>query len=59
MILNNNSATTSSGGCCSYDDILEYDYTGDEIREVGNMEEERGYHAISVVQYSDYSHWCQ
>ena len=38
-----------------YDSILEYDITGDEFREVGKMTEARTTHAISVVQYEDFS----
>ena len=42
-----------------YDSILEYNSAGDEFHETGQMMEERGYHAISVVRYSDYSKWCR
>ena len=42
-----------------HDDILEYDTEQDILLEIGNMRKAREEHAISVVQYSDFSHWCQ
>ena len=41
------------------DTILENDTTGDSYTEIGTMTQARYYHAISVVQYGDFSHWCQ
>ena len=41
------------------DIILEYDITGDSYKEIGHMLDKRFSHAVSVVQYSDFSHWCQ
>ena len=43
----------------SYNTILQYNIAGDEFTEVDTMLEERGYHAISVVSFSDFSMWCQ
>ena len=44
-----------------YDTILEYDITGDYIREIGTMRHAKGGHAVSVVKSADFSHWwwCQ
>ena len=39
--------------------ILEYDITGDSFKEIGQMMADRQSHAISVVQYADFSKWCQ
>ena len=41
------------------DTILEYDITGDSIREIGRMREKisRVYHAVSVVKSADFSQW--
>ena len=39
--------------------ILEYDTTGDFYTEIGTMTQDRYYHAISVVQYGEFSNWCQ
>ena len=41
------------------DTILDYDMEQDTMQEIGNMQEARGRHAVSVVQYSDFSQWCQ
>ena len=41
------------------DTILEYDITGDSYKEIGHMLDKRFSHAVSVVQYSDFSPWCQ
>ena len=38
--------------------ILEYDITGDFIREIGNMRVARANHAVSVVQSAEFSQWC-
>ena len=38
--------------------ILEYDVSGDSYTQIGNMTEARYQHAISVVQYGDFSEWC-
>ena len=43
----------------TYDRILEYDITGDSYKEIGHMLDKRFNHAVSVVQYSDFSLWCQ
>ena len=52
-----------SGGYAGYGNylntILQYNIAGDEFTEVDTMLEERGFHAISVVSYSDFSMWCQ
>ena len=47
----------NAGG--SLDTILEYDMEQDTMQEIGNMREARYEHAITVVQYSDFSQWCQ
>ena len=41
------------------DTILEYDMEQDTMQEIGNMQDARKQHAINVVQYSDFSQWCQ
>ena len=41
------------------DTILDYDVDQDTMQEIGNMQEARYRHAISIVQYSNFSHWCQ
>ena len=41
------------------DTILDYDMEQDTMQEMGNMREARDQHAITVVQYSDFSQWCQ
>ena len=41
------------------DTIFEHDMEQDTMQEIGNMQEARGRHAVSVVQYSDFSQWCQ
>ena len=41
------------------DTILEYDITGDSYKEIGHMLDKRFSHAVSVVQYSDFSPWCK
>ena len=38
--------------------ILDYDVSGDSYTQIGNMTEARYQHAISVVQYGDFSEWC-
>ena len=43
----------------SLDTILEYDMEQDTMQEIGNMRDVRDQHAITVVQYSDFSQWCQ
>ena len=43
----------------SRDTILEYDMEQDTMQEIGNMRDARSQHAITVVQYSDFSQWCQ
>lgn len=40
------------------DTILEYDISGDSYTQIGTMTEARKWHAISVVQYADFSRWC-
>ena len=42
-----------------YNTILEYNSARDEFTEVDTMLEERGFHAISVVNYADYLDYCQ
>ena len=42
-----------------FNTILEYDITGDSYTQIGTMIEDRHKHAISVVQYSDFSEHCQ
>ena len=39
------------------DTILEYDFRGDTIREIGKMMEKKSNHALSVVQTADFSQW--
>ena len=46
-------------GSNSLNTILQYNSAEDEFTEVDSMLEERGFHAISVVNYSDYSQHCQ
>ena len=50
---------TGTGGEGYGDTILEYDITGDSYTQIGTMIEDRHKHAISVVQYSDFSEHCQ
>ena len=38
--------------------ILEFDFTADSYTEVGNMLEARSLHAVSVVQYEEFSQLC-
>ena len=42
-----------------YNTILQYNSAADEFIEVDTMLEERAWHAISVVPYSDFTDWCQ
>jgi len=42
-----------------YDTILEYDATSDSYTEAGTMTQARFLYAVSVVQYEEYSQWCQ
>ena len=49
----------AGGGGPPLDTILEYDFTGDTFTQIGTMIETRMEHAISVVQYEDFSEWCQ
>ena len=61
ICMNNCSIIIFSGGydgSIFYNTILEYNSAGDEFTEVGTMLEERGFHAISVVKYADYSQHC-
>ena len=39
--------------------ILEYDFTADSFTQIGTMNQAKGDHAISVVQYEDFYQWCQ
>ena len=41
------------------DTILEFDITGDSIKNIGRMREARGYawHGVSVVKSADFSEW--
>ena len=41
------------------DTILEYDIIGNSYTQIGTMAQGRGLHAISVVNYEDYSKWCE
>ena len=41
------------------DTIVEYDMEQDTMLEIGHMRDARASHAVSVVQYSDFSQWCQ
>ena len=41
-----------------YDDIVEYDPEKDTMTTVGHMIEARGFHAVSVVDASEYTKWC-
>ena len=41
-----------------FDSILEYDITGDAFTQIGIMAQARDTHAVSVVQYEEYSKWC-
>ena len=41
-----------------YDDIVEYDPEKDTITTVGHMIKARGFHAVSVVDASEYTKWC-
>ena len=40
------------------DTILENDATSDSYTEIGTMIQARYQHAVSVVPYEEYSHWC-
>ena len=46
-------------GSDTLDTILEYDMEQDTILEIGHMRDARSQHALNVVQYSDFSEWCQ
>ena len=63
QIKNNCRVIIFSGGQDNNDNffntILEYNSAGDEFTEVDTMLEERGHHAISVVNYADFSQQCQ
>ena len=39
--------------------ILENDFTADSFTQIGTMNQAKGDHAISVVQYEDFYQWCQ
>ena len=41
------------------DIILEYDFIADSYTQIGTMTTARGYHAVTVVRYGDFSDWCQ
>ena len=41
-----------------FDTILEYDISGDSYTQIGTMTQARSEHAITVVQYADFSKWC-
>ena len=41
------------------DTILEYDATSDSYTVAGTMIQARVQHAVSVVQYDQFSPWCQ
>ena len=41
------------------DSILEYDFTGDSYKQIGTMTQAREWHAVTVVQYRDFSEWCE
>ena len=41
------------------DAILEYDVTADAFTQIGTMTQAREGHAVSVVQYQEFSKWCQ
>ena len=42
----------------TYDDILEYDPEEDSITTVGQMTQARVEHAVTVVEASKYTLWC-
>ena len=48
---------TDNFGNNYYDTILEYDITGDSIRNIGRMREAHQQHGVSVVQSADFSQW--
>ena len=59
--------TISSGGhwwrngnqCQFYSkEILEFNQESDSWIEIGAMKEPRYIHAVSVVSFDDYEHWC-
>ena len=56
FILTGGKPLTKGGG--SFNAILEYDVTADSFTEIGTMTQARGYHAISVVRYEDFSKGC-
>ena len=41
------------------DSILEYDFTNDSYTQIGTMAQAREWHAVTVVQYRDFSEWCE
>ena len=41
------------------DSILEYDFTNDSYTQIGTMAQAREWHAVTVVQYRDFSDWCE
>ena len=51
--------STLLAGGLGVNTILEYDTTGDSYTETGTMTQNRHLHAISVVQYGEFSNWCQ
>ena len=42
----------------TFSTILEYDHTSDSYTEAGTMTQARDAHAVTVVQYEDFSNWC-
>ena len=46
-------------GINDFDCILEYDSTDDSYTQIGTMTQARRSHAVAVVQYEDFSDWCE
>ena len=49
---------TGGKGGGSFNAILEYDVAADSFTQIGTMTQDRSWHAISVVQYEDFSKSC-
>ena len=41
-----------------FDTILEYDFSEDSYTQIGSMTQTRREHAVTVIQYEDFSEWC-
>ena len=46
-------------GLSAIDTILEYNFTGDTYTQIGTMTQTNSGVSVSVVQYGDFSDWCE